>query len=202
MPLSSTGATRATQRGRAMDDRFQADLFAAPGVVEDTAPATTFKGVGARDRASVLRRRMIEHGPRTLGESETLELLLALCGSYGRDPGRLAETLLVRFGALPRVFGATLPELALTVGEPPAAELKVLHDLTLRVLEFPIRRRCVLSSWSAVSAYLKVSLAGRSREAFRVLFLDRANQLIADELMRGHGRPCAGLFARDHAARA
>jgi DNA repair protein RadC len=166
-----------------MDDRFQADLFATPGAVEEDAPAATFAGAGARDRASVLRRRMIEHGPRALVESETLELLLALCGSPRRDPGRLADALLVRFGALPRVFGATLPELTLVVGESLAVELKLLHDLTLRVLEFPIRRRCVLSSWSAVSAYLKVSLAGRSREAFRVLFLDRANQLIADELM-------------------
>jgi DNA repair protein RadC len=141
-----------------MDDHFQADLFATPDAVEEAAPTAAFVCAGARDRASVLRRRMIAHGPRSLMESETLELLLALCGSSRWDPGRLAEALLARFGALPRVFGATLPELALIVGEPLAVELRLLHDLTLRVLEFPIGRRCLLNSWGSVRAYLKVSL--------------------------------------------
>jgi len=166
-----------------MTDRHQADLFALPIAVEEASPAHAFQPAAARDRTAALRRRVAERGPRALAELETLELLLVHCAPRGPHSALLAEALLARFGSLPQVFGATLPELALVVGEPLAVELKLLHDLVLRVLEFPIRKRCILSSWAAVNAYLKASLGGRTREAFRVLFLDKANQLIADELM-------------------
>jgi DNA repair protein RadC len=58
-------------------------------------------------------------------------------------------------------------------------------------LAAPLRRRSTLGSWSQVLAYLKVVLAAEPREQFRVLFLDRKNQLIADEVM--------GLGTVDHA---
>jgi DNA repair protein RadC len=151
-------------------------------VAEASAPHR-FPAPPPLERAEVLRRRVAALGPHALAEAEALELLLARCGARGPHPALLAGALLRRFGSLPQVFGASLAELAALVGEPVGVELKLLHDLTLRVLEFPIHRRSVLSSWAAVSAYLKASLGGRSREAFRVLYLDKANQLIADELM-------------------
>lgn len=166
-----------------MSERRQADLFAPPIAVHEASPAQAFQPAVGSDRAVALRRRVAEHGPRTLADMETLELLLARNGPRGPHPALLAKALLARFGSLAQVFGATLPELVPVVGEPAAVELKLLHDLVLRVLEFPIRKRCLLSSWAAVNAYLKTSLGGRTREAFRVLFLDKANQLIADELM-------------------
>jgi DNA repair protein RadC len=166
-----------------MDDPLQADLFADPTAVQEASPASGFQPPPTRGRAHALRRRVADHGPRALAESETLELLLVHSAPRGPHPALLAGALLARFGSLAQVFGATLPELALVVGEPVAVELKLLHDLVLRVLEFRVRKRCLLSSWAAVNAYLKASLGGRTREAFRVLYLDKANQLIADELM-------------------
>jgi DNA repair protein RadC len=165
-----------------MADRIQMDLFMAPAF-EESASAHAFPAPPPLDRVGALRRRIAEQGPRALAESETVELLLTYAVPAGPRPALLAKALLRRFGSVPGIFGATLPELALVVGEPVAIELKLLHDLTLRVLEFPIHKRCVLSSWTAIHAYLKVSLGGRSREAFHVLFLDKANQLIADERM-------------------
>jgi DNA repair protein RadC len=166
-----------------MTDRLQADLFAAAAALQESALVRGFPAPSPLDRAGALRRRVVEQGPRALAESETVELLLSQYVPAGPHPALLAGALLRRFGSVPRIFGASLAELAGVVGEPVAIELKLLHDLTLRVLEFPIHKRCVLSSWSAVHAYLRVSLGGRSREAFHVLFLDRANQLIADERM-------------------
>jgi DNA repair protein RadC len=166
-----------------MADLIQTDLFASPAAVQESAVIRAFPTPSPLDRAGALRRRLSTQGPRALAEAETLELLLGRCGPAGPHPALVAGVLLRRFGSLPQVFGATLPELALVVGEPVAIELKLLHDLTLRVLEFPIHRRCLLSSWAAVHAYLKISLGGRSRESFHVLFLDKANQLIADERM-------------------
>lgn len=136
-----------------------------------------------------LRARAACHGLQALDEQETLQLLLARVAP--RRAEALAEALMARFGGLVRVLAASLPELQQVVDEPVAIELKLLHDAMRRVLEFPLRRRSVLSSVSAVTAYLKASLAGQSRESFRVLFLDRGNGLIADELM--------GVGTVDHA---
>lgn len=166
-----------------MTDRLQADLFAPPATVQEVSAADGFRPSAALDRAGALRRRLADQGPRALAEAETLELLLGHRATGNPHPDFLAEALLARFGSLPQVFGATLSELSMVVGEPVAVELLLLRDLVLRLLDFPIRKRCLLSSWAAVRAYLKVSLGGRSREAFRVLYLDKANQLIADELM-------------------
>lgn len=166
-----------------MADFIQTDLFAKPAAVEEATAVQAFPTPCPLNRVGTLRRRLAQQGPRALAEAETLELLLDRCGPAGPHPALLAGALLRRFGSLPQVLAATLPELALVAGEPAAIELKLLHDVTLRALEFPIHKRCVLSSWGAVHAYLKASLGGRSREAFHVLFLDRANQLIADERM-------------------
>jgi DNA repair protein RadC len=42
----------------------------------------------------------------------------------------------------------------------------------------------VLSSWPAVLDYLRAAMAFADREQFRVLFLDKRNQLIADEVQQ------------------
>jgi DNA repair protein RadC len=62
----------------------------------------------------------------------------------------------------------------------------MVHELTLRAARAEVVRRPVVSSWTALLSYVRVSLAHDRREQFRVLFLDRKNQLICDEMM-GHG---------------
>jgi len=128
-----------------------------------------------------LRERVAAHGVGALDEVEVLALILS--PTFGAHAEALSVALLRRFGCLARVFGATLAELRPVAGEAAALQLKLVADLTRRVLEFELRKRPLLTCWSAVQAYLKATLAGRSRECFRVLFLDKANQLIADELM-------------------
>ena len=44
----------------------------------------------------------------------------------------------------------------------------------------------MITSWSQLLAYVKLALAHEAREQFRVLFLDKKNQLIADEV-QNHG---------------
>jgi DNA repair protein RadC len=151
---------------------------------EDPAAVAAFTpmpGEPVAVRYLELRERAAAYGLQTLGEAETLELYL--CRITPADARALAEALLVRFGCLPRVLGATIGELGQVVDPAIAVDLKLLHETTRRVLAFPILKRSLLSSWSAVHAYLKLSLAGQAHESFRVLYLDRANQLIADALM-------------------
>ena len=78
-----------------------------------------------------------------------------------------------------------------------ALDLKLMHEAALRIGREPVTKRTVISSWSALLAYVRVALANEPREQFRVLFLDKKNQLIADEVMnQRHRRPRAGLSAR------
>lgn len=150
--------------------------------------------------AKELRDRAIRHGLQALDELETLQLLVARASP--RRAEALAGQLMARFGGLARVLGASLPELMQIVDAPIALELKLLQDATRRVLEFPLRRRSVLGSWSAVAAYLQASLGGQSRESFRVLFLDRGNGLIADELMGAGTVDHAPVYPREVVRRA
>lgn len=61
----------------------------------------------------------------------------------------------------------------------------------------PLRRRTVISSWSALLSYVRIALAHEPREQFRVLFLDRKNQLIADEVMNEGTVDHAPVYPRE-----
>ena len=63
-------------------------------------------------------------------------------------------------------------------------------------------KRTVISSWSALLAYARVAMAGAPREQFRVLFLDKKNQLIADEVMNEGTVDHAPVYPREVMRRA
>ena len=136
----------------------------------------------------------------SLPEGETLALLLRRSGAA--DPEALSAALLARFGCIARVLGATLPELLQVAPADVALDLQLLQEATRRVLEFPILRRPLLGCSSAVETYLRHRMAGLAREEFRVLFLDRANQLIADELMGEGTVDHAPVYPREVVRRA
>ncbi len=128
------------------------------------------------DGAAAVARRLREAGPEALDDAEALQL------SCGLRPGE-AEALLAAFGSLPEVLAADAAALCRVVDPDRAGRLRLARDLTRRVLASPLRHRPFLSGWTAVSDYLRAVLAGLPREQFRVLFLDRRNRLIRDEVM-------------------
>lgn len=149
--------------------------------------------VGHRER---LRERALKGGLAALPDYELLELFLFRSQPQG-DVKPIAKALLARFGSLSGVIGAALPDLTSVkaedtrgrpkgLGRETALDLMALHELSRRVVADPVRKRTVISSWTALLDYVRVALQHESREQFRVLFLDKKNQLIADELM-GHG---------------
>jgi DNA repair protein RadC len=154
----------------------QADLF-APGVAEaSTRPMIS----PATDPCAELRDRLA-CGPGALDEGDTLALVLARCLRPGANPVSAADALMARFGSIGRIFGAPEPDLARVIGAAAAQELVLLHGLLMHVLEHPLHERTVLGSYEAVKTYLRARLGALPREVFHVLFLDRRNQLIADE---------------------
>jgi DNA repair protein RadC len=177
----------------------QPDLFRASyGAVHEVSPRHGFLPPG-RDASVGFG---VDVAVASLFEADALELLLRRCSPGCADPAATAQALLRRFGCWPRVMGATLAELALVAGETVAGDLKLVRDLLLRGLQFEVRKRSVLSSWSAISAYLRALLAGQARESFRVLFLDKANGLIADELMGDGTVDHAPVYPREIMRRA
>jgi DNA repair protein RadC len=140
--------------------------------------------LGHRER---VRQRAAKGGLEALPDYELLEIYLFRTFARG-EVKPLAKALLARFGSLAGVFAASIAELKTVpgIGEAAAIDLKLLHEATLRVAREPVRKRPVISSWTALLAYVRVALANEPREQFKVLFLDKKNCLMADEVL-GHG---------------
>lgn len=136
--------------------------------------------LGHRDR---LRERFAQTGAEALADYELLELLLFR--SIPRaDTKPIAKALLARFGSLAEVLGAPRELLCEVkgVGQSVALELKIIAASAQRAMKSEIRGREVLSSWQQVLDYCKAAMAFEDREQFRILFLDKKNTLIADEI--------------------
>jgi DNA repair protein RadC len=137
---------------------------------------------GHRER---LRGRFREAGPEALSDDELLELLL-FRALPRRDVKPLAKTLLTKFGSFAEVIAAPEARLAEVKGLGGAGntELKVVQAAASPLLRGAITKRPVLSSWSSVLDYCRTAQGFADREQFRVLFLDKRNQLIADEVQQ------------------
>jgi DNA repair protein RadC len=156
--------------------------------------------LGHRDR---LRERASAGGLAALPDYELLELYLFRTIPRG-DVKPLAKALLARFGSVGAVLGASIPELKTVpgVGEAAALDLKLLQEATLRVGRETVAKRPVITSWTQLLAYVKAAIAHEPREQFRVLFLDKKNQLIADEVMNHGTVDHAPVYPREVARRA
>lgn len=120
------------------------------------------------------------------------------------DVERLAADLLDRFGNLGDIAAAELSELARVGSLGPAAilDLKLLRELSIRLVRSTASARPVLSSWSALVAYARVTLAHLPREQFRALYLDRRNRLLRDELIADGSVDHAPVYPREVIRRA
>jgi DNA repair protein RadC len=62
--------------------------------------------------------------------------------------------------------------------------LKIVQAAASRLAKGAVQKRPVLSSWSAVLDYCRTTMAFAEKEQLRVLFLDKRNRLIADEVQQ------------------
>ncbi|CAN7405413.1 RadC family protein [Aminobacter sp. LjRoot7] len=138
--------------------------------------------LGHRER---LRERFSVTGGDTLADYELLELLLfRLIPRADTKPA--AKALLARFGTLAEVLGAPVNLLQEVKGVGPAValNLKIVAASARRMARGEISGREVLSSWNQVLDYCRAAMAFEEREHFRILFLDKKNVLIADEVQQ------------------
>ncbi len=120
------------------------------------------------------------------------------------DPARAAGDLLSRFGSLGAALSADRSELARSgVADPSAVEdLQVVRELAVRMARIDASRRPVVTSWTALQAYVRTALAHRPREEFRVLYLDHRNNLMRDEMVAEGTVDHAPVYPREVVRRA
>lgn len=153
------------------------DVGAKPEPVKPASPHS-----GHRDR---LRERFNTAGDAALADYELLEMFLFRTIRQG-DTKPLAKRLLSEFGTLAAVMNAPLNRLMEVkgVGAAVANDLHLGSALAKRMARTAISDREVLSSWQSVLDYCTVTMAHEHREQFRILFLDKKNRLIADEVQQ------------------
>ena len=130
-----------------------------------------------------LRERFLSGGPDALPDYELLELLLFLSIPQ-RDTKPLAKELIARFGGFGGVIAAAPERLKEVDGVKDAtlAALKIVEAAALRLAKGKVIGRPALSSWEALLDYCAAVMGHAQIEEFRVLFLDRKNVLVADEV--------------------
>jgi DNA repair protein RadC len=134
---------------------------------------------GHRDR---LRQRFLKSGPDALADYEMLELVLFMAVPR-RDIKPLAKELLEKFGNFACVLNAPLPELrAAGLSESAAIALKAVQSSAHRLLKQEVMHKPVLSTWQRLVEYCHATMAHEKKESFRILFLNKKNELIADEV--------------------
>lgn len=138
--------------------------------------------LGHRQR---LRARFLEKGPEALNDYELLELLLCIAIPR-RDVKPLAKDLMKRFGSFAGVISAPIERLSEIngVGDAAITALKIARASALALQREEVLEKPVLSSWRALLAYCRSAMAHELNEHFRILFLDKKNTLIADEVQQ------------------
>ena len=138
--------------------------------------------LGHRER---LRERFLEAGPEAVTEYELLELVL-FRAIPRRDVKPLAKALIAKFGSFGEVVSAPRQRLREIdgLGEAAIAEIKIVQAAAGRLARGQAKKRTVLSSWSAVLDYCRTTMAFSDKEQFRIIFLDKRNQIIADEVQQ------------------
>jgi DNA repair protein RadC len=157
------------------------DLANVTGIVEAEEPPHY---VGHRAR---LRERFLSGGADAIPDYEMLEMVLFAAIPRG-DVKPLAKELIRHFGSFADVIAAPRERLIERkgVGEAVVAQLKIVEAAALRLSKTKLLKRPALSSWAALLDYCTAAMARNPHEEFRVLFLDKKNALIADEV-QGRG---------------
>ncbi len=161
----------------------QASFFA-------TSPAATAAPTVADDKLghrARLRQRFTNGGADAVPDYELLEMILFRVFPRG-DTKPAAKRLLAKFGSFAEVVNAAPERLKEVdgIGDRAVEELKLIKAAAQRLLKRQIISKPALSSWDQVLDYLRLAQGFENTEQFRILFLDKKNNLIADEV-QGRG---------------
>ncbi|MCZ2328274.1 RadC family protein [Bartonella sp. F02] len=132
-----------------------------------------------------LRERYLKTKGYAIEDYEYLELLLFRTIPRANTKP-IAKNLIERFGSLADVLNTDIHQLQEVegCGLATAIDLKIISDVAGRLTRAQLFKRDILSSWDKVLAYCKAVMAHETREQFRILFLDKKNGLLSDEVQQ------------------
>ncbi len=155
---------------------------------------------GHRER---LRERFLATGGEGMPDYEIMELLLSIAIPR-KDVKPLAKTLVDEFGGFAAAISADWQALQRVagMGEVSVAALKVVRAAALRLARGEIMDQPVINSWDRLIDYCMTAMSHEKTEQFRLLFLDRKNRLIADEVQQRGTVDHTPLYPREVVKRA
>jgi DNA repair protein RadC len=135
---------------------------------------------GHRDR---IRERFLKSKKGSLSDEELLEMIL-FWSIPRKDVKPLAKILINSFGNIAGIFNASNEKLSAIgkLSKNTIVNILLVKEILDKILHGQIIQKNILSSWSSLIDYLKVSMGSSKTEEFRILFLNKKNILIADEI--------------------
>ena len=133
------------------------------------------------------REKLLHRGIGSLTDAELLAIIIGN-GTVGSSALDLAREIIKKFGSLKELSRATVHELKHVRGIGGAKAIAILSAFEL------CRRKSIeenqvfrVTSPSKVADYLKPRLADLRQEVFYILFLNRANEIIAEKVLSTGG---------------
>lgn len=142
-------------------------------------------------------------GVEGVQDYELLELVL-FRAIPRKDVKPIAKALIARFGGFAEAVAAPAELLVETPGVSASVmrELKIIQAAALKLAQARVLKRPVISSWGDLLAYCRAAMADEQSETFRVLFVDKKNILIADEVQQKGTVDHAPVYPREVVKRA
>ena len=130
------------------------------------------------------REMLLERGPEALSDAALLAILLRT-GRQGKDAVALARDMLTELGGFQGLMSSSYEDLLKIkgIGKVKIAQILASMEIVKRQLRQPLKKLNVIQSPNALFEYLKVSMSHLNREEFRLLHLNRAKELIAEEVL-------------------
>ncbi|MCS6877123.1 MAG: DNA repair protein RadC [Geminicoccaceae bacterium] len=155
----------------------------APGLAED-GRAYRADRTFAIPGPNGLVARLLDNAPGAVEDAELLQILIFLVSPRAAADD-IAQRLIERFGSLGAVLAAAEPDLLAVPGVAPEVPrlFRTVRTTLARLLQEPLRQRPVIGSFNALLDYLTITMRDEPVEMVRILFLDRKNQLIKDEIV-------------------
>jgi DNA repair protein RadC len=130
------------------------------------------------------REMLLDKGPEALSDAALLAILLRI-GRQGQDAVALAREMLSEFGGFRGLMCTTYQDLLKIkgIGKAKIAQILAVMEIAKRQLRQPLQELNVIKNPRELFDYLKASMGNLSREQFRLLYLNRSKQLVAEEVL-------------------
>ena len=162
-----------------------------------------YTAIEDRTAWQLLCSQLLSANEEAVPDEDLLALLLSYLNS-GLNSRKLATQLISRFETFGNVVSARSAQIASAAQIAPdiVEFFKVVRAAGTRLAREEIGNRPILDAWDKLVNYLRCAMAHQPVEQFRVLFLDRRNVLIADEILHRGTIDHTPVYPREVARRA